>query len=178
MVEVNLEIRKYPALYLFENPSVFSQLVGRLNEYIGVNLHPGKKIEKELPVLICTSGHMRTATKQFIHKCVCTNPSCLVYFCGDFDLEGVEMLELLYKDFPVNACNFHMDADTYRMFIHDRSDSLTARELELLKRKDFDLAVAMVRYEKKVYQEDVIDKLEEELIQIVDLNVCTAAAGR
>lgn len=152
-------------LYVFENPSVFSFLVLETLHFLEVEGITSKQIPENFPILVCTSGQARDAAKLFIAKCVEFNPSCTIYYSGDFDLPGVQMK--MNIESLGNVEFMRMDASTYRKYIQPESLPLSKQDINILERMEGDLPKAMSELEKKVYQERITKDLREDWIQVV-----------
>lgn len=152
-------------LFLIENPSVFHYLVDHLINYSKENAIPLKLIEDRFPIIICTSGCLRTAVLEFVRKCIDRNSKCRIYFSGDFDRAGIEMLEKLEEYFPQNVSPFQMNVKTYLSKLNGKCRELSEKDRELLAEKDSALAKLMASNGKKVYQESIAPDLWEVLLR-------------
>lgn len=152
-------------LFLIENPSVFHYLVDSLTNYVRANNLSPDLVEKRFPILICTSGCIRTAVLEFVRKCIAQNPKCRIYFSGDFDRAGIEMMEKLEEYFSKNVSPFQMNVKTYLSGLDKKCRNLTEADKELLAGKCSELARTMALHGKKVYQESVAAELWEVLLR-------------
>lgn len=154
-------------LFLIENPSVFLYLVDRLKEYVDNHNIPKDLIRERFPIIICTSGCFQTAVLEYVHKCIERNSKCRVYFSGDFDRAGIEMMEKMKEYFPKNVSPFQMDAKTYLSGLNGKCRKLTEKDREILAGKSSELARLMALHGKKVYQESIASDLWEVLLREV-----------
>lgn len=152
-------------LYLVENPSVFHYLVGALIHYVKQQKISLDLIKQTFPVLICTSGFMRDAVMVYIHRVIAVNKKCVVYFSGDFDLAGIEMLEKLKECFQGRVSPFKMDPATYMSELSVKNKDLSEADKAILRKKDNDLAKTMAIHGKKVYQEGIVTVLWDVLLK-------------
>ena len=152
-------------LFLIENPSVFLYLVDRLKEYADNNNISKDLIRERFPILICTSGCFQTAVLEYVRKCIERNSKCRVYFSGDFDRAGIEMMEKMKEYFPKNVSPFQMNAKTYLSGLDGKCRNLTEKDREILAGKSSELARLMALHGKKVYQESIASDLWEVLLR-------------
>ena len=159
----NIEVKSN--LFLIENPSVFHYLMDCLIKYVDSNKVPTKLIEDRFPIVICTSGCLRTAVLEFVRRCIERNSKCRIYFSGDFDRAGIEMMEKLEEYFPKNVSPFQMNTKTYLSRLNGKCRELSEKDRESLAGKVSELAKTMALHGKKVYQESVASDLWEVLLQ-------------
>ena len=152
-------------LFLVKNPSVFLYLLDRLKEYIDKFDISKDLIRERFPIMICTSGCFQTAVLEYVRKCIETNSKCRVYFSGDFDRAGIEMMEKLNEYFPKNVSPFQMDVKTYLSGLDGKCRDLTEKDREILAGKNSELARLMALHGKKVYQESIASDLWEVLLR-------------
>lgn len=158
---------KYSALYVLENPQVFSILVDETVHFLETNGLSFEQLQNDFPALVCTSGQARNAAKLFISKCIDSNPDCVIYYSGDFDLPGLQMkigLEQLG-----NVKIWRMDSTTYLKYIDSRNVPLSKQDRKILNEKTPGrLAKVMARIGVKVYQEDDAKGLKDEWLQVIN----------
>ncbi len=78
-------ISKNNKVFVFENPTVFSQVMENTLDIT--------------PTLICTSGQINISSLMLLDKLSCKG--CKIYYSGDFDPEGLQIadkLKIRYKD--------------------------------------------------------------------------------
>ena len=164
-VEAMDKIETKSDLFLIENPSVFQYLIDCLKDYVN-----GHKISKEFirdrfPIIICTSGCFRTAVLEYVRKYIERTPKCRIYFSGDFDRAGIEMMEKLKDYFPQNVYPFQMDTRTYLYGLNGKCREMSEKDREILSEKDSQLAKLMALHGKKVYQERIAANLWKVLLK-------------
>lgn len=152
-------------LFLIENPSVFHYLVDCLIEYVKANNIPKQLIRDRFPIIICTSGCFRAAVLEYVRICIERNSKCRVYFSGDFDRAGIEMMEKLKEYFPKNVSPFQMNAKTYLAGLNGKCRELSEKDREILAGKNSELARLIALHGKKVYQESIAYDLWEVLLR-------------
>ncbi|NEZ41539.1 DUF2399 domain-containing protein [Paenibacillus alvei] len=165
---------KYSALYLVENPSVFSFLVDETLHYLDMSGYSFEQLSDDCPPLICTSGQARSATKYFIRRSLNANPECEIFYSGDFDLPGVQMLKGMEELIQGKVNVFRMDSDTYRRYIDPDSLPLSKKDKGILSTLNGDLAKTMVEAGLKVYQESTVGELKEDWIEVVSKTLTNA----
>ncbi|WIM40340.1 TIGR02679 domain-containing protein [Paenibacillus sp. PK4536] len=153
-------------LYVFENPSIFSYLVDETLHFLETKQIKLEQIPEHFPILVCTSGQAHDAAKIFIDQHIKVNPNCKVYYSGDFDTPGLQMLETLQRLGNIQV--LRMDAETYQNKVHLRNLSLHEQDIRTLKATKGDLPKAMVKARKKVYQEAITKELGEDWIQLIE----------
>ncbi|MNC28975.1 hypothetical protein D3C75_772070 [compost metagenome] len=159
---------EYSKIYLFENPAVFSYLVLETIQFLKKNDTSYKHFTNAFPPLVCTSGQARSATKYFVRKCLEVNPDCTVYYSGDFDLHGIQMLHKMEEIAQKKIVQHFMDATTYRRFLDPDSIPMSSQDRKILsKMRGDELAQAMVEAGAKVYQESTVAELKEDWIRLV-----------
>ncbi|MCS7465007.1 DUF2399 domain-containing protein, partial [Paenibacillus doosanensis] len=158
----------YSQIYLFENPVVFSFLVVETIFFLDQNGYSFEQISSVIPPLICTSGQPRSATKYFIIKCLETNPSCEVFYSGDFDLHGVQMERNMEKLVQKKIIRYHMDAETYQSLFDPDSKRMSNQDRKILGNMRGDqLAQIMEKVGYKVYQEATVASLKADWINMI-----------
>jgi len=156
-------------LYVFENPSVFSFLVGETVHFLETSGISIEQIHDHFPILVCTSGQARDAAKYFIVKCIEINPNCTIYYSGDFDLPGVQMQIKLEELGPIQL--MRMDAETYKKYVHSGNRSLNKQDVKILKGMQGELPSIMSETQKKLYQESITMELREDWIRVIKKNL-------
>ena len=164
-VEAMDEIEIKSDLFLIENPSVFLYLADCLRDYVSGHGVSTELIRDKFPTIICTSGCLRTAVLEYVRKCIERNPKCRVYFSGDFDRAGIEMLEKLNEYFPQYVYPFKMDAKTYLSGLNGKCREMSEKDREILAQKNSELAKLMALHGKKVYQERITADLWNVLLK-------------
>ncbi|MCB7068088.1 DUF2399 domain-containing protein [Enterocloster citroniae] len=152
-------------LFLIENPSVFHYLVDCLINYANSNKISLDLIRDRFPIVICTSGCLRAAVLEFVRRCIGRNSKCRIYFSGDFDRAGIEMMEKLEEYFPGNVSPFQMNEKIYLSKLSGKCRELSEKDREILAGKNSKLARLMALHGKKVFQESIASDLWNVLLQ-------------
>ncbi|WP_018306007.1 TIGR02679 domain-containing protein [Desulfitobacterium hafniense] len=159
----------YSALYAFENPAVFSHVIDELIHFLDTNGLSLEQIPEKFPALICTSGQPRSATLEFITKCLEANPHCPVRYSGDLDLQGVQMMCEVERQFTFNFEAVRMDDETYRKHGDVNHLLLSFQDKAVLKRMGEGVSKVMVELGVKVYQEELVKDLTEDVLEAIRL---------
>lgn len=142
----------YSEIYIVENPSIFSSLVSLL------------KIN-DLP-LLCTAGHFNLSSIRLL-KLLVDNDTTL-YYSGDFDPEGLTMAQKLLTSFPGKVRLWRLSEDDYLNGLNQRSKKIEPsqriNQLSQIKHPSLiSLAEKMKNYKLAVFQEQILDKLIQDL---------------
>lgn len=95
--------------FVVENSGVFSALLDRFREYCE---EEGRE-ERANPPLICTHGQFKLASLLLLDKLAASGT--IIYYSGDFDPEGLLMLERLLGRYPSQAKPWHYTVADYRL---------------------------------------------------------------
>ncbi|TBL80967.1 TIGR02679 domain-containing protein [Paenibacillus thalictri] len=166
------EIKQFPtysSLYIIENPSTISYLVDETIHFLSFNGFSLEQLPSDFPILLCTIGQARTASKVFIEKCLETNPSCIIYYSGDLDVPGIQMLNNMKEQFSAEFYAWRMDASIYRNYVAPRSKPLSDVDLKILQDLESGLVQEMVQIKAKVYQELFGKELRNDWIKVLSL---------
>jgi len=160
------EFPKYPSLYIIENPSIISFLVDELIHYLNLNKLSIEQLPISFPVLLCTIGQSRTASKVFIKRCLESNPNCSIYYSGDLDVPGIQMLKGVERHFFLaQFYAWRMDPSIYLKYVEPKSNILSEEDLKYLEASEGGLERKMVDFGAKVYQELFGKELKEDWFQ-------------
>jgi len=168
------EMRKFPkysSLYILENPTVISYLVDETIHFLNLNKFSLEQLPSDFPVLLCTIGQARTASKVFIEKCLEANPSCVIYYSGDLDVPGIQMLNIMEEQFSAEFYAWRMDAAIYRNYVAPKSKPLSDADLRNLQGLEGDLAKEMIQIKAKVYHELLGKELRSDWIKVVSSEI-------
>ncbi|MHB8075648.1 TIGR02679 domain-containing protein [Desulfosporosinus fructosivorans] len=157
----------YSALYAFENPAVFSHIVDELVFFLDRSGLSLEQIPGKFPALVCASGQPRSAALAFITECLKANPSCPVRYSGDMDLPGVQMMWGMQKQFTVNFEALRMDVKDYRNHSDLPHLLLSFQDKKVLEKERDNLAKVMVELGIKVYQEELVQDLTEDVLEVI-----------
>lgn len=166
-IEEMTQVPKYSSLYIIENPSVISYLVDETIHFLNLNKFSLEQLPSDFPVLLCTIGQARTASKVFIEKCLEANPSCVIYYSGDLDVPGVQMLNNMKEQFSAEFYAWRMDTSIYRDYVAPKSKPLSDTDLINLQGLEGGLVKEMIQIKAKVYQESFGKKLRSDWIKEV-----------
>ncbi|MFC3803828.1 TIGR02679 domain-containing protein [Cohnella sp. GCM10012308] len=158
---------KYSSLYILENPTVISYLVDETIHFLNLNKFSLEQLPSDFPVLLCTIGQARTASKVFIEKCLEANPSCVIYYSGDLDVPGIQMLNIMEELFSAEFYAWRMDASIYRNYVATKSKPLSDADLKVLQRLEGGLVREMIQVRAKVYHELLGKELRSDWIKVV-----------
>lgn len=166
-IEEMKQFPKYSSLYIIENPSVISYLVDETIHFLNLNKFSLEQLPPDFPVLLCTIGQARTASKVFIEKCLEANPSCVIYYSGDLDLPGVQMLNNMKEQFSAEFYAWRMETSIYRNYVAPKSKPLSDADLNILQGLKGGLVKEMIQIKAKVYQESFGKELRSNWINEV-----------
>lgn len=144
---------KYSSIYIIENPSVISYLVDETIHFLNLNGLSLERLPPDFPVLLCTIGQARAASKLFVEKCLEANPGCVLYYSGDLDVPGIQMLNDMQEQFSAEFYAWRMDASIYRNHVAPKSKPLSDADLKALQGLEGSLVKEMRQIKAKVYQE-------------------------
>jgi uncharacterized protein (TIGR02679 family) len=97
------------AVFVVENSGVFSALLDRFREYC----EEVGRAESPNPPLICTHGQFKLASLLLLDKLAACETR--IYYSGDFDPEGLLMMERLLQRYPTQAKPWHYTLADYRL---------------------------------------------------------------
>ncbi|MGW8957375.1 TIGR02679 domain-containing protein [Paenibacillus sp. NPDC055715] len=166
-VEEIQQLPKYSALYIIENPSIISYLADETIHFLNKNDLSLEQLPINFPVLLCTIGQARTASKLFIEKCLASNPNCAIYYSGDIDVPGIQMLYGMKEQFTAQFNAWRMDSFIYRKYVAPKSKTLSEEDLKLLRKDEGVLEREMVQIGAKVYQESFGKELGKDWIEVI-----------
>lgn len=161
----------YSALYVFENPSVFSFIVDEVVHFLDASGLSLEQLPESFPVLVCTSGQSRHAATAFITECLKASPDCQGYYSGDLDLPGIQMMLKIRDTFSANFEAHRMDVATYRQNSDADHLPLSRQDKTVLRKLSGDLPKVMVELGIKVYQEDFAKDLKKDVIEVISREV-------
>ncbi|WP_413407619.1 DUF2399 domain-containing protein [Paenibacillus amylolyticus] len=166
-VEEIQQLPKYKAVYIIENPSIISYLADETIHFLNVNKLSMEQLPENFPVLLCTTGQARAASKLFIEKCLASNPDCVIYYSGDLDVPGVQMLYGMKEQFTAKFKAWRMDSYIYRKYVSPKSRPLSKEDLKFLIENEENLHRVMVQLGAKVYQESFNKELGKDWIEVI-----------
>jgi uncharacterized protein (TIGR02679 family) len=144
----------HPAIYVFENPQVFEEVIAALDT------------EKQWPTLVCTSGWPSVAALKLLDLLLAASPDTRLYYSGDFDLKGLQITAYLMGRYPERCSPWHFDPGAYESALQAGGVEARATELEGLKAlPDVFTALVTSMYQKRMwaYQEGIVGLLAEDV---------------
>ena len=149
-------------IYLFENPQVFEVLIDTL---LQESMSPEGQREK-LPTLVCTSGWPSVAAFRLLNLLTESAPETLLYYSGDFDIQGLRIAAHLLARYPKQCRLWHFDPASYLVALHSRGAALDANDLTGLQKLPppfAELSMYMQQRGQKAYQEGLVQALLEDI---------------
>jgi uncharacterized protein (TIGR02679 family) len=111
-VEAMEQFPSISALYVVENPPVFSMLLDATAELIMGNNQDS--LSSIPPILVCSSGPASAAALRLFQRMIeRSEHSFPIYYSGDYDVKGLEMGAVLANRFPAQFSPWRFDATTY-----------------------------------------------------------------
>jgi uncharacterized protein (TIGR02679 family) len=136
-------------VYVFENPTVFSEVLYKTNN---------KK-----PSMVCTFGNFKLASLIILDKLV--ESGAKIYYSGDFDPEGVMMADKLKQRYGENTVLWRYDEREYLTAKSSvkLSDS-RLKKLDNVKSEELKFIARIIKESKHAaYQELLIDEYVEDI---------------
>lgn len=130
-------------VFVFENPTVFSEIAGLLNE---------------TPCsMICSAGNIKVATLILLDM-LCDSGS-RIYYCGDLDPEGLIIADKLKKRYGEKLLLWHFDSSDYQNSKSDQMISASRlKKLAALKSLPLkNLAELLIKERVSAYQELLVE---------------------
>ncbi len=146
-------------VYVVENSGVFSALLDLFDEYcLENNLEFSPN-----PPLICTHGQFKLASLLLLDKLA--RSGIKIYYSGDFDPEGLLMLDSLKQRYSALLIPWHYNVEDYLACISDKNLSLARlKKLDRIQDPEFtNLQEKLIETQLAGYQEGLLAKLWEEL---------------
>jgi Protein of unknown function C-terminus (DUF2399)./Protein of unknown function N-terminus (DUF3323). len=104
-VEAAERVPRCSAIFVVENPAVFSTIVDAAG--------PGEAGD-EAPALVCTSGPASAAAIRWMQRTLeSSGEGCKLFYSGDFDVKGLSMARTLAGLFPTRFVPWRFDSKTY-----------------------------------------------------------------
>lgn len=143
-------------VFIVENSSLFSTL---LDEFEG---------REKMPSIICTFGQFKVSSLYLIDL-LCEQEDIEVFYAGDFDPEGIQMVHRLLKRHPEKIKPWRCSVKDYLSTkpikkISDKRLSI----LEKIKHPSLDeIVVGMKKMKLSGYQEEIIDVLQNDILNSI-----------
>lgn len=146
-------------VFIVENSGVLSALLDYLEEYRREINHQ----ELPNPSLICTHGQFKLASLLLLEKLAASGAT--LYYSGDFDPEGLAMVDRLIQRFPGQVIPWHYALEDYHVSLSDQQVSPTR-----LKKLDGILSPELMPLNEEIlrtglvgYQEGILENLWEDV---------------
>ncbi|KRQ87416.1 hypothetical protein ABG79_00754 [Caloramator mitchellensis] len=138
-------------VYVFENPTVFSEVLYKTSEYN--------------PSLICTYGQIRLASFVLLDK-LCDSVE-VIYYSGDFDPEGLLIADKLIERYGEKIKLWHFESSDYLKIISNKKiDDTRLKKLEKIKNPKLkQLGDLLKQNAFAAYQELLIDEYVADIIK-------------
>ena len=139
-------------LYVFENPSVFSEVL--------------LKTKDRKPSLLCTSGQLKLASLVFLDKVV--QNADKIYYSGDIDPEGISIAYKLKQRYKDKLIYWRYDVSSYyKSKSNVKFDNRRKRQLETIEDEDLkQLVKEVLKYECSGYQEVLIEDYINDILNL------------
>ncbi|WP_420127199.1 DUF2399 domain-containing protein [Longimicrobium sp.] len=155
--QIGSEVRCWNGcVFVAENPTVFTPLFRHLRE---------KHREENHPTLVCTNGNLNLADWTLLEALVSSGAH--VYYCGDFDVRGLEIAASLLTRFPEDVSPWRMTADDYVTAVQAEEKKLDPAGLQRMSRYFPGLVHEMSSRGHAADQESLIDLLKRDLNRFV-----------
>jgi uncharacterized protein (TIGR02679 family) len=137
--------------YVFENPTVFSEILFKLG--------------KLKPSLMCTFGNFKLASLVVLDKLVQSGSK--IYYSGDFDPEGIIMADKLKQRYGENLILWRYSKEDY---ISIKSavilEAYRIKKMDNIKSKELKDIIEIIKLNKTAaYQELLVDRYIEDIIK-------------
>lgn len=142
--KVNKIVSLKNRVYVFENPTVFSEVLYNLEEF--------------KPPLICTFGNFKLASLILMDKLV--HSGAKIYYSGDFDPEGIIMADKLKQRYGDNLILWRYGREDY---LNIKStvvlENYRIKKMDNIKSEELKAVAELIRLNKTAaYQELLVDR--------------------
>lgn len=147
--EIDSVVSNYNKVYIFENPTVFSQVLEELKHFN--------------PPLICTYGQLKLASLALIDRLIDNVDQ--IFYSGDFDPEGLSIADKLKSRYREKLILWRLNKDEYRS-IKSNNNIEPSRIKKLDSIKNLELQVLAKEIKKEglaAYQELLTEKYIEDV---------------
>lgn len=136
-------------VFVFENPTVFSEVLYETSDI--------------KPSLVCTFGNFKLASLILLDKLY--ESGSLIYYCGDFDPEGIVMAEKLRKRFGNSLVLWRYDKEEYlRIKSEIKLSETRLKKLDNIESAELQDIAQIIRLHKSAaYQEMMIEKYVDDV---------------
>jgi uncharacterized protein (TIGR02679 family) len=113
-IELMKPVPNISAIYVVENPAVFSMLLDASNDRL-IGIREGRlSLNSPMPMLVCSSGPASAAALRLFRIIIEESSQvCPIFYSGDFDVKGLEMGVVLANRFPEQFNSWRFDVSTY-----------------------------------------------------------------
>lgn len=138
------------AVYVFENPSVFSSVL--------------EKTSKIKPSMVCTYGQVKLASLILLDRLY--EDGCTIFYSGDLDPEGILIADKLKKRYKEKLILWHYEILDYKQIIsNEKISELRLKKLGGVESEEFyNLINIMKECKCSAYQEMLLDKYIDDII--------------
>lgn len=135
-------------VYIFENPTVFSEILHRLSNK---------------PSLVCTYGQVKLASLILLDKLV--EGGAVLYYSGDYDPEGLIIADKLKTRYKDNLILWRYDKDDYiKSLSKNKIDETRIKKLDRLNDETLIYMGEIIKeYGYAGYQESILEELVEDV---------------
>ncbi|WHH59493.1 TIGR02679 family protein [Petroclostridium sp. X23] len=136
-------------IFVFENPSVFSEVYYRCKEYY--------------PPMLCSYGQVKIASLVLLDMLV--KEGTIIFYSGDFDPEGLLIADRLKQRYKAQLVLWRYDKDSYlKSRSHQIINSARLNKMRNIKDEQLQAMAAILKDETHAgYQEMMIDLLTEDV---------------
>ncbi|WP_209700908.1 TIGR02679 domain-containing protein [Clostridium algifaecis] len=136
-------------LFIFENPSLFSEIIKRTGEF--------------KPSILCTSGQLKLASVVLLDKIVENVEE--IYYSGDFDPEGIAIADKLKIRYGDKLKFWRFDVEDYLKIISNKAiSSIRMSKLRNIKNAELEPLIQEIKKNGMAgYQELLIEEYIEDI---------------
>lgn len=158
------KIKYEPKVYVVENSGVFSALLDLFEQEIQDRPVNGSVQEPQpYPPIICTHGQFKLATLILLDRLA--EQKTMIYYSGDFDPEGLSMLNRLFLRYPGQVVPWHFSLADYRVCLS--KESIAPHRLKQLSSVNIPEVLPVkeeiLARKKAGYQEGILHELWEDI---------------
>lgn len=133
-------------VYVFENPTVFKEVLDKVIEY--------------KPTLLCTSGQLNLSSLIILDKLV--DNGAIIYYSGDFDPEGLQIADKLKCRYGEKLFLWRFTEEDYiktksNVSIKSRESKLNIKSEELFDLRDLLIAEGVAGYQELLIERYIKD---------------------
>ncbi|MBA2288407.1 MAG: TIGR02679 family protein [Ktedonobacteraceae bacterium] len=155
------------AIYIFENPQVFEEVIAGLSQDDNPGAYQAASNGQiALPTLICTSGWPSAAALILLDLLMAQSPANRLHYSGDFDLAGLQIAASLLARYPGRCHPWRFAPDSSLLAIHAEGATASAADLAALATLPDGFAPLITRMQEQgrwAYQEGITHVLLEDV---------------